>query len=222
MGKYIDLTGQQFGRLTALYRVPDTRPTKWHCRCECGKEVDVNASNLRRGLTKSCGCLHGEARRGKPTGKHIDLTGQRFGRLTALEFVKHDTWTWRCDCGNVVTARPSLVKAGEISSCGCLQKERRRETISGQVGHVDGTSLSVIRSIVNGKVRKNSSTGVTGVKIRYNQSAVVYVAKIMYQGKEIHLGTFATLEEAAAVRKDAERKYFGQALADHDTWGNKQ
>lgn len=35
MGKHADLTGQQFGRLTALYRV-DTRPTEWHCRCICG------------------------------------------------------------------------------------------------------------------------------------------------------------------------------------------
>ena len=28
----------------------------WHCRCDCGKEVDVRQSNLQNGWTRSCGC----------------------------------------------------------------------------------------------------------------------------------------------------------------------
>ena len=30
----------------------------WHCKCECGNECDVNGYFLRRGLTKSCGCIN--------------------------------------------------------------------------------------------------------------------------------------------------------------------
>lgn len=58
-----DLTGQQFGRLTVLYRlVGKTRYQKaiWHCRCDCGNEVDVYSGSLVRGQTQSCGCWNRE------------------------------------------------------------------------------------------------------------------------------------------------------------------
>lgn len=55
-----DLTGQVFGRLTALWRVPDSHPIKWHCKCECGNEIDVITDSLKTGNTKSCGCLQKE------------------------------------------------------------------------------------------------------------------------------------------------------------------
>ena len=54
-----DLTGQRFGRLTALYHVDREDRVKssyWHCRCECGNELDVHTGSLLRGLTQSCGC----------------------------------------------------------------------------------------------------------------------------------------------------------------------
>lgn len=55
----IDLTGQRFGKLVALYPLKNTDKKKhsiWHCQCDCGNTVDVDLSNLRRGLSKSCGC----------------------------------------------------------------------------------------------------------------------------------------------------------------------
>jgi hypothetical protein len=62
MGKFIDHTGTIFGRLTALkYLRRDGRGNAvWLCRCECKKEVEVFANNLRRGLTTSCGCFRKE------------------------------------------------------------------------------------------------------------------------------------------------------------------
>jgi len=55
-----DITGQRFGRLTALYRDGWSNGWQpvWVCRCDCGKEVRVEKGNLMRGRTKSCGCLH--------------------------------------------------------------------------------------------------------------------------------------------------------------------
>lgn len=53
------MKGQRVGRLLVLYECKkrkNGRPV-WHCRCDCGREVDVAAVNLRRGETKSCGCL---------------------------------------------------------------------------------------------------------------------------------------------------------------------
>ena len=55
----IDLTGRKFGRLTVIERSYPNRNegTVWLCKCECGTEKIIRGHSLRRGLTKSCGCL---------------------------------------------------------------------------------------------------------------------------------------------------------------------
>lgn len=54
----LDLTNQPFGELIALYPTGEKdngRNKIWHCKCSCGKEVDVPACSLTSGNTKSCG-----------------------------------------------------------------------------------------------------------------------------------------------------------------------
>ena len=56
----LDIKGRKFGRLMVIKReYPNTklRAARWLCKCECGNEAIVSGSSLRRGLTKSCGCL---------------------------------------------------------------------------------------------------------------------------------------------------------------------
>lgn len=55
----IDLAGLQFGRLTVISRNADRSRTQafWVCRCTCGGTATVSGSNLRRGITRSCGCF---------------------------------------------------------------------------------------------------------------------------------------------------------------------
>ena len=62
MGKLIDLTGEKFGRWTVLGRADDyyTGNSRWNCICSCGAERVVMSTILRRGESKSCGCLRGE------------------------------------------------------------------------------------------------------------------------------------------------------------------
>lgn len=59
--KVINLTGRVFSRLTVMSYVPLSR---WLCRCECGREKVIEGSKLKRGITRSCGCLRAEAYRG--------------------------------------------------------------------------------------------------------------------------------------------------------------
>ena len=60
--KIIDVTGQKFGRLTAIKSVgrDKNNKTQWLCFCECGNSIICNLNNLRKGNTKSCGCLRNE------------------------------------------------------------------------------------------------------------------------------------------------------------------
>jgi hypothetical protein len=64
-----------------------------------------------------------------------DLTGQKFGRLTALEFVerKNNNTYWRCICDckdkTIVIVTASNLKMGTSQSCGCLRKELLKERV---------------------------------------------------------------------------------------------
>ena len=57
MGKFLDLTGQRYGKLTVLERGENRggKPS-WICRCDCGKTKEVRAASLRNGHSRSCGC----------------------------------------------------------------------------------------------------------------------------------------------------------------------
>ena len=61
--RFIDLTGQRFGKLTVIKRsenkeYQNCRQThvQFLCQCDCGNKVVVTSNNLRTGHTQSCGC----------------------------------------------------------------------------------------------------------------------------------------------------------------------
>ena len=67
----LDLKGQKFGRLAVSKRAgSDNRgEALWLCECECGKTTTIRGSFLRRGISKSCGCLQKELLAKRSIGK---------------------------------------------------------------------------------------------------------------------------------------------------------
>ena len=64
MPKFIDRTGQRYGRWTVLERAPNHgRKTMWYCRCDCGTEKAVSSTSLAEGTSVSCGCYQKERAR---------------------------------------------------------------------------------------------------------------------------------------------------------------
>ena len=60
--------------------------------------------------------------------KKIDLTNQRFGKLTVIKESKKRisnrvTWLCKCDCGNEVLVTSKNLREGITKSCGCLKKK---------------------------------------------------------------------------------------------------
>lgn len=53
-----DLSGQKFGQLTVLNEVKKIKRAHWLCRCDCGKELFLEARNIKSNHTRSCGCLY--------------------------------------------------------------------------------------------------------------------------------------------------------------------
>jgi hypothetical protein len=58
------MAGKRFGRLLVIRFVAlADNGAMWLCRCDCGTEKTVPGSTLRRGESRSCGCLAEESRR---------------------------------------------------------------------------------------------------------------------------------------------------------------
>lgn len=79
-----DITGQRFRMLTALHAT-EKRDSNgsviWHCRCDCGNEVDVSYSNLKYSKMQSCGC-HRKAVGQQMAGRLVHVAG------TSVELLK--------------------------------------------------------------------------------------------------------------------------------------
>lgn len=107
--KIKDISKQRFGKLLAISYAGSG---KWNCICDCGNKCSVAGYSLKKGLTKSCGCLYRKS-----------LIGQRFGKLIVISRAEvQSKWNCLCDCGNKKTIFVSSLKNG-TRSCGCLRNE---------------------------------------------------------------------------------------------------
>ena len=61
--------------------------------------------------------------------KFNDITGERFGYLTAIKKVgfknKSTLWECKCDCGNTTIVQYTNLKKGRTVSCGCWNNKKR-------------------------------------------------------------------------------------------------
>jgi len=97
MPKKIDLTGRRFGRLIVLHDTGErkNRCVAWHCKCDCGNEVDVRGDNLTSGNTTSCGCYNRE-RVVEANTTH----GMSRQEKTYPVYVAWKSMLWRCENPN--------------------------------------------------------------------------------------------------------------------------
>lgn len=135
--------------------------------------------------------------------QRLDLTGQRFGQLTALrpagKVGAMTAWLCRCDCGRETVVTIGHLRNGTTTSCGCKPK----------VTLVDGTCVELIRSKT---IRSNNTSGVTGVE--WVPRTNLWRAVIFFKGKRHYLGSFGKFEDAVKARKRAEEELFEPFLAE--------
>ena len=217
--RYIDMTGQKFGKLTVLERAekPAGRAssgktaaggkkaaarsgsceTCWKCRCDCGNTVIVPRRSLISGNTKSCGC--GQIR------IRADIQGKRFGELTVLEPVDDARlgfyWKARCSCGKETIVRQSYLLSGRTTSCG----HRKYEVTDA----FEGTRIAMIKNAKE-TVPVNNTSGVRGVY--QDKGSKKWVANIGFRNRIHYIGTYDDIEDARKAREQAAEKLFGPVL----------
>lgn len=74
-------------------------------------------------------------------GKIIDITNQKFGKLTVLEQTserkrREIVWKCQCECGNICYVTGYKLRTGHTQSCGCLKKENIKN-----VSHLDNKRI---------------------------------------------------------------------------------
>lgn len=209
--KQYELINETFGRLYVMDVERDERDGKLKClcRCSCGNQKLVDGYSLRKGYTKSCGCLAEEKINELNEKNIVDLTNKVFGNLTVVGLTGKSIkrrgvlWKCRCSCGNEIDALSRGLVKGYIKSCGCLCIQNK-EDIKHKLGMEDGT----IYSKLNNNIQKNNTSGVRGVYWENKRSK--YMATITYKGKYYFLGRFNSLCDAKKARKLAEESLWGK------------
>lgn len=117
-----DMTGQRFGRLVVIRRNGTTQSPKckkamWECQCDCGNVVTVPGYTLRRGATRSCGCLMREMRSG----------GKKPMRLITVNGETHGVNEWARRIGVKNTTINSAERHGKTAEEYIAKKLRERE-----------------------------------------------------------------------------------------------
>lgn len=208
MGGVMINPDQRFELLVTIEKLAEKiyNEEAWSCKCDCGAYTTATKSQLLGGRKKSCGCL-----RKKSPKNALDLTNQTFGWLKVIErsgITETGSALWRCECkcgNNDVKANATLLRRGEITSCGCARSEQiatARSTLLDEMS-VDGVAIPLLTK----KVRSDSSTGHKGVYRRVRKGREYYEANITVKGMRKFAGPFKELADAIAARKRLEMEY---------------
>lgn len=226
--KRVDMIGKKFGRLTVTKLSNKTSGKRkrllYLCDCDCGtKNIEVMGEKLRRGTTKSCGCLAKEiASITHSKQNKFDLSND-YGIFYTTNTNKKVLFDIE-DYEKISSFAWYELKNGYI---GTKDKNTRKlvylhrfimnATNNEIVDHI-GHCLSDVRkdylrkgsqtnNAMNSVLRKDNTSGIKGVW--YMQKSDKWVAEIIVNKKKIYLGSFTNKQEAITIRKEAEQLYFG-------------
>ena len=219
MGKFIDLTGQKFGRLIVIGKANEKDKhgkILWYVVCDCSpdnKPFKVLGNSLRDGNTQSCGCLQKEAVRVSGLNKKCyntyDLTGEYgIGYCSNLnadgtnEFyfdkedyskIKNYCWCFNKQ-GHVISRVPSsqnkIIKMSRLIMDADIPKVK--------VDHIKHkrydnrkSQLRIATNQQNGMNQQIKNTNTSGIPgVYWDSDRSKWTARITYHYKTIFLGRF--------------------------------
>lgn len=221
MGKFIDLTGQRFGRLTVIgWSYNDkNNASHWLCKCDCGNHKIIRGDGLRNRVTRSCGCYHKEKMKESAT-KH-GYAGTKI----------YSIWvSMKKRCCNPKDPVYENYGGRGISLCNewkdtakifiewalanGYEEKLCLDRINNDGNYFPNNCRFVDRGLSNRNtrlLRKNNTSGYRGVS--FDKQTNKYRASIRAKGKTIRLGRFVSPVQAAfAYDQKAEELNDGRPL----------
>ena len=117
--------GQVFERLTVLSRAEKQGGMRmWLCQCSCGVERAIRDAHLKKGITKSCGCLSRDVQVGKAKERAGSVIGRKINQWDVLSLSPRRAkqggvyFNCRCVCGQEREVAGDGLLAGRSKSCG--------------------------------------------------------------------------------------------------------
>ena len=238
MGKFIDLTGQTFGRWKVIERVyPNGKDNIawWKCVCSCEKHTVqiIRSQTLRSGKSKSCGCIDKE--KYEKVNRYVLKDGyyevyannNRFFLIDEEDYKKVRKINWcisksRKSNTFYVSATPKYRKElnGNISLHRYLMSATKNEIIDHKNRNgLDNRKNNLRRcttkeNLQNTKINSNNKSGVIGVY--YDKNTGKWASEIKVNYRKIFLGRFIEKEDAIIARLKAEKEYFGEFSSNQD------
>jgi hypothetical protein len=207
--KFIDRTGMRYGRLTVCNRQGTNalRKVMWECLCDCGNRTVVTSGSLVTGNTTSCGCFLKETiTKHGGTGKGSYNTWRAMMRRC---YTPTDKDYPRWGGSGVVVYAPWHDYVTFAADVGEPQGAETFDRIDTNGSYVPGNVRWATPTVQarNARISKINKTGVIGVLFHNNR----YYAAITVQKKKFYSKCFATVQEAAAARKELERLHWSAA-----------
>ena len=205
--KFIDRTGQVFGKLTGVEQAGRDKLKKvlWRCGCECGKESIVVSGSLVTGNTTSCGCIIPNFKHGGWDKSSYNTWRAMIRRCTVQTDKDYPRYGGKgvLVCPEWLQYKNFVADMGEPVGDETLD----RKDVYGNYTLENCRWAGVKTQNRNTRLRENSKTGFIGV----SQVGSRFMAKITVGKKAYYSKVVATVEEAAAARKELELKHWGVA-----------
>ena len=239
MGKFQDLTGQRFGRLTVIERAENyytsggNSKVMWQCHCDCGNDPKVSAGDLRKG-TKSCGCYSAEiAGKRMKALRHktneYDLSNEYGMGYTSAShepfyFDKEDydlikDYCWNKHHSNYIFAnytfpdgkRKKIYLHKLVMHCEFAGRSKMVDHISGHHEDCRKANLRYATAKQNNQNHGIPKNNTSGkCGLQWREEKKVWEVYIGVDKKRKYLGSSHDYDTAVKIREDGEKKYFGE------------
>ena len=219
MGKFVDLTGQKFGRWTVVSKSEIKKDNRicWNCICDCGTERVVLGKNLKRGISLSCGCYNVD----KVKEKWQD---EEFRKMQSNKLKKMNEENWKDEEYRKKQSEKSsktIKKQWQDEDFIKLQKEKGKKQWQDEefrqkyIQSVSKGGISTISNYLrnlpiirewrkNTYIRENSKCQLTGQYVHAGNSDVHHLKGFNFIVREAHIFNNITIKKSISDYTKAE------------------
>ena len=203
--KMVNMTGKRYGRLVAIEfsHKTERREYFWLFKCDCGNQKKINGSSVRKGVTKSCGCLSKEiaAKRKKTHGMSKTKTYHVWNNMRGRCFNEKDPSYKNYGARGITVSERWLTFENFLEDMGHPPEGLSIDRIDNELGYSKENCRWTDISTQNTNKRpwKESATGIKNIS--FSERDGLYAVEINRYGKR-YRKNFKGLQDAVLWKEE--------------------